>query len=129
MTYEVDKPKKGWATYDGEEIAPKSVNGVLTLVTEDEAKQIVADRKEWEDSKDDRLLKSVREARQPKLDSSDWTQLADSPLDESDKSEWAEWRQELRDITDESLEDLKKLLDSKDESVTWAKSPAEKEQE
>ena len=129
MAYKKDKPKKNWVTYNGEEISPKSVNGILQPVSEDEAKQIVADRKEWEDSKDDRLLKSVREARQPMLDSSDWTQLADSPLDESDKSEWAEWRQELRDITDESLEDLKKLLDSKDESVTWAKSPAEKEQE
>ena len=123
MAYKKDKPKKNWATYDGEQVAPKSINGVLTLVTEDEAKQIVADRKEWEDSKDDRLLKSVREARQPKLDSSDWTQLADSPLDESDKSEWAEWRQELRDITEKPISELEKLLDPKDTSVTWKESP------
>ena len=32
-----------------------------------------------------------------KADSSDWTQMADSPLD-SDKTEWITYRQSLRDL-------------------------------
>ena len=32
------------------------------------------------------------------LTSSDWTQLADSPLDEDTKNEWKTYRQKLRDL-------------------------------
>jgi hypothetical protein len=46
---------------------------------------------------------SVKEKLRPErnrlLSDSDWTQLDDSPLNESDKSAWAEYRQLLRDIT------------------------------
>ena len=40
--------------------------------------------------------KSVREQRTEKLKSSDWTQVADAPVD---KAAWATYRQALRDIT------------------------------
>lgn len=40
--------------------------------------------------------KSVREQRTEKLKSSDWTQVADAPVD---KAAWAAYRQALRDIT------------------------------
>jgi len=40
--------------------------------------------------------KSVREQRNTKLTESDWTQVADAPVD---KAAWATYRQELRDIS------------------------------
>lgn len=40
--------------------------------------------------------KSAREQRNTKLSESDWTQVADAPVD---KAAWATYRQELRDIT------------------------------
>lgn len=41
----------------------------------------------------------VRSDRNNKLTESDWTQLADSPLGETEKLAWANYRQSLRDIT------------------------------
>lgn len=38
----------------------------------------------------------VREQRNDLLTSSDWTQVADAPVDQA---EWAEYRQALRDVT------------------------------
>jgi hypothetical protein len=46
--------------------------------------------------KDAEQAKSVREQRNQKLKDSDWTQVADAPVD---KAAWAAYRQELRDIT------------------------------
>ena len=36
--------------------------------------------------------------RNLKLEASDWTQMADSPLTDSKKAEWATYRQTLRNI-------------------------------
>lgn len=47
-------------------------------------------------AKDAEQAKSVREQRTEKLKSSDWTQVADAPVD---KAAWATYRQALRDIT------------------------------
>jgi hypothetical protein len=46
--------------------------------------------------KDAEQAKSVRETRNQKLKDTDWTQVADAPVD---KAAWAAYRQELRDIT------------------------------
>ena len=46
--------------------------------------------------KDAEQAKSVRETRNQKLKDTDWTQVADAPVD---KAAWATYRQELRDIT------------------------------
>jgi Phage tail assembly chaperone protein len=43
--------------------------------------------------------KSVRTTRDEKLKDSDWTQVADAPVD---KTVWATYRQELRDLTKQS---------------------------
>lgn len=43
--------------------------------------------------------KSVRDQRNTKLSESDWTQVADAPVD---KTLWATYRQALRDITKEA---------------------------
>ena len=46
-----------------------------------------------------RLLEEVRAKRNKMLNSSDWTQMADSPLTDDEKITWAIYRQALRDIT------------------------------
>lgn len=40
----------------------------------------------------------IRQHRTIKLQLSDWTQAADSPLSDSKKAEWATYRQALRDL-------------------------------
>ncbi len=47
-------------------------------------------------AKDEDQAKSVRASRTEKLKDSDWTQVADSPVDQA---AWATYRQALRDIT------------------------------
>ncbi len=46
--------------------------------------------------KDAEQAKAVRSSRVEKLKDSDWTQVADAPVD---KAAWATYRQELRDIS------------------------------
>lgn len=45
----------------------------------------------------DRDFTQIRNSRNQRLASSDWTQGADSPLTDAKKTEWATYRQELRD--------------------------------
>lgn len=47
----------------------------------------------------DEAWKALRSRRNVLLSNSDWTQLADAPVD---AAEWAAYRQELRDITTQS---------------------------
>lgn len=42
--------------------------------------------------------KAIRTERDRLLTASDWTQLTDSPLTETDRLAWAEYRQELRNV-------------------------------
>lgn len=44
------------------------------------------------------LYSLIRQQRDIKLYSCDWTQLADAPLTANKKQEWATYRQELRDL-------------------------------
>lgn len=62
-------------------------------------------------AKDAEQAKSVREQRGEKLKESDWTQVADAPVD---KTAWATYRQALRDITTQ---------DGFPWSVTWPDAP------
>ena len=50
-------------------------------------------------TKDAEQAKSVRATRGEKLKDSDWTQVADAPVD---KAAWAAYRQALRDVTQQS---------------------------
>ena len=112
MTYEVDKPKKNWVTLDGEEIAPKNINGVLHLVSEDEAKQISISRKAWEDSADERTLQDIRRIRTNLLNQTDWKIIKASEQGEELSEEFKTWRQKLRDIPqDYKASDYEKLLE------------------
>jgi hypothetical protein len=47
-------------------------------------------------AKDAEQAKAMRQQRTEKLKDTDWTQVADAPVD---KAAWAAYRQELRDIT------------------------------
>jgi hypothetical protein len=47
-------------------------------------------------AKDAEQAKSVRQQRDEKLKATDWTQVADAPVD---KTAWATYRQALRDLT------------------------------
>jgi hypothetical protein len=48
---------------------------------------------------DDEIAGQVRAERNTKLTASDWTQVADAPVD---KAAWATYRQALRDVTEQS---------------------------
>jgi hypothetical protein len=49
-----------------------------------------------------RKAESIRSERNTFLLLSDWTQLNDAPLNDTEKTAWATYRQELRDITDQA---------------------------
>jgi len=46
------------------------------------------------------MLNGLRRRRHTLLTESDWTQLDDVPLTDSQKQEWVTYRQALRDVTD-----------------------------
>lgn len=50
---------------------------------------------EWAAGANDRAATKIRTERNAKLTQSDWTQVADAPVD---KAAWATYRQALRDI-------------------------------
>jgi len=60
-------------------------------------KYSVADMdQEAKDALDTTQAEAMRKQRNEKLDESDWTQVADAPVD---KAAWATYRQALRDVT------------------------------
>lgn len=65
-----------------------TVDGVTTTAAENEAA--------YKAMKDQEQAKSVRATRGEKLKETDWTQVADAPVD---KAAWATYRQALRDVT------------------------------
>ena len=58
----------------------------------------------------------LRRKRNILLNRSDWSQMPDNPLTETQKSAWSEYRQNLRDIT-------KSFGSMKDESFEWPNEP------
>jgi hypothetical protein len=65
-----------------------TVDGVTTSAADNEAA--------YKAAKDAEQAKAVRQQRGEKLKDSDWTQVADAPVDQA---VWAEYRQSLRDVT------------------------------
>jgi hypothetical protein len=63
---------------------------------------------------DEVFWERLREQRNFRLSSSDWSQLPDAPLTSTEKTAWATYRQELRDLP-ENTEDPK--------NVTWPLQP------
>ena len=72
---------------------PELVDGVWTLPW------VVRDKTEDEIASE---ASSVRYERDAKLALCDWTQMPDSPLDDSTKASWATYRTELRDVTEQT---------------------------
>jgi hypothetical protein len=68
-----------------------TVDGVTTSAADNEAA--------YKAAKDAEQAKAVRQQRGEKLKDSDWTQVADAPVD---KAAWAVYRQALRDVTQQS---------------------------
>ena len=66
----------------------EDAEGHVTTAAENEANYTAA--------KDAEQAKSVRDSRNTKLTESDWTQVADAPVN---KDAWATYRQALRDVT------------------------------
>jgi hypothetical protein len=112
MTYEINKPEKNWVTYNDYKIAPKAINGILQLVSKDEAKQIATKRKEREDSADERTLEQIRNIRDNLLNKTDWKIIKASEQGEELSEEFKTWRQNLRDVPqDYKVSDYEKLLE------------------
>lgn len=60
----------------------------------------------------------VRNDRNAKLLSCDWTQLADAPISDADKTAWATYRQQLRDVPSNNSS-ATTMAD-----ITWPTEPA-----
>jgi hypothetical protein len=79
-----------------------SVGPVFTdraATDEEPAKTAAEQMVEYKAMKDAEQAKSVRQTRTEKLKDSDWTQVADAPVD---KAAWATYRQALRDVTSQA---------------------------
>lgn len=68
-----------------------------------------------EKMQNDFLINNIRENRNSLLKKSDWTQVADAPVDQA---AWAVYRQALRDITDQ---------EGFPNEVTWPEEPVTEE--
>lgn len=69
-------------------------NGNVPFTPEEEAEWDAMEA-EWAAGANDRAAAEIRTERDIKLTESDWTQVADAPVD---KAAWATYRQALRDI-------------------------------
>jgi hypothetical protein len=69
--------------------------GQIPFTPEEEA-QWDAKEAAWEAGANDRAAAEIRTERDAKLTESDWTQVADAPVDQA---AWATYRQALRDIS------------------------------
>ena len=76
-------------------LGPVFIDQVVDGVTTTAAEQQAA----YEAMKDAEQAASIRATRGEKLKASDWTQVADAPVD---KTVWATYRQALRDVTAQS---------------------------
>lgn len=68
-------------------LGPVFTDGETTAAEQETAYKVMKDAEQ---------AKSVRDSRNTKLSESDWTQVADAPVD---KAAWATYRQALRDVT------------------------------
>ena len=74
----------------------KNVNGTRIPLSPQEELEFDAQEAAWAAGADVRAAEEVRKDRNALLVASDWTQVADAPVDQG---AWAVYRQELREIT------------------------------
>jgi nitrogen fixation protein len=77
-------------------IEGKTIN---VLYTEEEELLRNSEEQEYAAGANDRAAAEIRTERDAKLTESDWTQVADAPVDQA---AWATYRQALRDIPDQA---------------------------
>lgn len=73
-------------------------NGQIPFTSEEEL-EWEAEQAEYAANADARAAAEIRTERDAKLNESDWTQVADAPVD---KTAWATYRQSLRDVPSQS---------------------------
>ena len=78
-------------------VAPDPGGGTSYWVIDAEAQTVTNDQAQADADALESSWERLRSERNTLLDSTDWTQYTDSPLDEA-KAEWATYRQELRDL-------------------------------
>ena len=93
--------RQGVEQVDGRWFTKYVLGPIFTDTTAEDGAVTTAAQHEaaYKAAKDAEQAKSVREQRNQKLKDSDWTQVADAPVD---KAVWATYRQELRDITSQA---------------------------
>lgn len=89
----------------------KVVNGVTVSLTDAEIAERQAEEAAWLAAEFGRQSTAVRSERDRLLAASDWTQVADAPVN---RVSWATYRQALRDIPEQS---------SFPASVVWPAKP------
>jgi len=72
--------------------------GNIPFTTEEELEWDIKEAN-FETLKNSKLIENERSKRNQLLNNSDWTQVADAPVD---KAVWATYRQALRDVTAQS---------------------------
>jgi hypothetical protein len=78
----------------------KLVNGIKVDLTAEEIAQRQQDEIAWNNGAFDRAMADLRSKRDRLLAASDWTQLPDTTLTNTQKQSWMQYRTELRNITD-----------------------------
>ena len=86
----------------------KLVNGIKVDLTAEEIAQRQQDEIAWNNGAFDRAMADLRSKRDRLLAASDWTQLPDTTLTNTQKQYWMQYRTELRNITDglKTVEDV-----------------------
>jgi len=74
-------------------------NSATDLLFFVDGKLVSREEKQWAENPE-AVKNNIRHQRNHLLAASDWTQLIDSPLDETARDAWAVYRQALRDLTD-----------------------------
>jgi hypothetical protein len=78
----------------------KLVNGIKVDLTAEEIAQRQQDEIAWNNGAFYRAMADLRSKRDRLLAASDWTQLPDTTLTNTQKQSWMQYRTELRNITD-----------------------------
>lgn len=79
----------------------KLVNGELVDMAQHEIEAFVAESDSYEATRVDRQWVSLRKQRDLRLAESDWTQVADAPVDQA---AWSTYRQALRDLPSNTVD-------------------------
>jgi hypothetical protein len=93
--------RDGVENINGKWFTKYAIGPVFADYTDDEGVTHTAAEQEaaYKAQKDHAQWEAIRTDRNKRLADTDWTQLDDTPIANTDKSQWALYRQALRDIT------------------------------